>query len=750
MPGYLTSYAGLFSPRNDSPTVTSIEIPLIQRDYAQGRLDAQVTDIRERFLDVLFEALAGDERVGLDFVYGEVEDGTLRPLDGQQRLTTLFLLHWYFGYRTEQLSESQPWMAFSYATRPSARLFCEQLVTATPAPDEKDPGTWIEDQPWFLYVWSNDPTIQAMLVMIRAIHKRFADCDPVRAWERLASADSPIISFQLLPIDDMGSGEDLYIKMNSRGKPLTAFENFKARFERAIVWAGDKAREFDFRVDGPWADILWRSRGSDDVVDDEFLRYFAFITDVCEWRLGRIPSGRPEDRALQLFGTEGSDAEASLAFLFHAFDTWVGTDIDDEFKRIFTAARADPTDDPQRLLLFGTDGNVNLFDACCRAYGTGRFPYGRTLLLLAVLLNRQSPSEDFPRRLRVVRNLVEASESEFRPYRLPALVGDVHRIIVDGSLDVINGFNKAQAEDEQAKWRFVAAHPEAALALFRLEDHQLLRGSLQSFDLDTDTFARRAAAFESLMAVTDHWRDVTGALLAAGNYARRRNDRDLQFGSPSNTEPWRTLLTGTSRANLEPTAQAFGRVLDAVSSGATTRAALRQMRETFLRAREAEEAFDWRYYMVRYDAMRDGASGIYASVGGNMGYLVCMLNKTQMNGRYRDPYLTALAGEAGVAEERLHGAQGPLFMGGYVDDFRWLELSRSRTALRCAADGWILRPPTREEFLEPFQQVCAEFDVDQQMKVAIPQQLRDGRRVDTVDRIQEAALLVGALVAAGL
>ena len=39
----------------------------------------------------------------------------------------------------------------------------------------------------------------------------------------------------------MGSGEDLYIKMNSRGKPLTPFENFKARFEQAIAWAGDKA-----------------------------------------------------------------------------------------------------------------------------------------------------------------------------------------------------------------------------------------------------------------------------------------------------------------------------------------------------------------------------------------------------------------------------------------------------------------------------------------------------------------------------
>ena len=51
--------------------------------------------------------------------------------------------------------------------------------------------------------------------------------------------------------------------------------------------------------------------------------------------------------------------------------------------------------------------------------------------------------------------------------------------------------------------------------------------------------------------------------------------------------------------------------------------------------------------------MREGASGIYASVGGNMGYLVCMLDKTQMNGRYRDPYLAARARLAGGAASRL-------------------------------------------------------------------------------------------------
>ena len=150
------------------------------------------------------------------------------------------------------------------------------------------------------------------------------------------------------------------------------------------------------------------------------------------------------------------------------------------------------------------------------------------------------------------------------------------------------------------------------------------------------------------MAAPDGWRDLTGALLAGGNYARRRNDRDLQFGSRSNGEPWRNLLTGTSRANLQRTADALGKVLDAVAAGTAPRVSLRQMQDAFVRSREAAGEFDWRYYLVRYDTMREGASGIYASVGGNMGYLVCMLDKTQMNGRYRDPYLAALAQQAGA------------------------------------------------------------------------------------------------------
>ena len=58
MKGYPTSYAGMFRQRGDNGVrVARIEIPLIQRDYAQGRRNPRVDDIRSTFLEALHQAL---------------------------------------------------------------------------------------------------------------------------------------------------------------------------------------------------------------------------------------------------------------------------------------------------------------------------------------------------------------------------------------------------------------------------------------------------------------------------------------------------------------------------------------------------------------------------------------------------------------------------------------------------------------------------------------------------------------------
>lgn len=179
-----TSFFSLTSdqPSEGDVAIERIEIPMFQRDYAQGRESDTVRQIRTDFLDVLFGAIGGDDPspVGLDFVYGGVEQGTLRPLDGQQRLTTLFLLHWYLASRSGHLTDEDDWKRFSYATRQSARMFCERLVDQPLPHGESEPSKWIKDQPWYLFLWRHDPTIQSMLVMIDAIHERFQDADSPR------------------------------------------------------------------------------------------------------------------------------------------------------------------------------------------------------------------------------------------------------------------------------------------------------------------------------------------------------------------------------------------------------------------------------------------------------------------------------------------------------------------------------------------------------------------------------------------
>ena len=65
----------------------------------------------------------------MDFVYGNEEKNALQPLDGQQRLTTLFLLHWFIANKEGRLNEAKErLLKFTYKTRTSSREFCKELI----------------------------------------------------------------------------------------------------------------------------------------------------------------------------------------------------------------------------------------------------------------------------------------------------------------------------------------------------------------------------------------------------------------------------------------------------------------------------------------------------------------------------------------------------------------------------------------------------------------------------------------------
>ena len=273
---------------------SKVEIPIIQRDYAQGRKDK--SEIRSKFLDALMNALEEKNFIELDFIYGNQQTNCLQPLDGQQRLTTLFLLHWYVAAKENVLAQnSEVLTKFTYETRTSSREFCNQIVENGIDFDrllESDNDTkgeslhnslskTIIDSSWFFLSWQKDPTIDAMLTMLDAIHQkyvRFKDRNDI--WTRLTVKNK--ITFLHIPLNHFGLSDDLYIKMNARGKALTDFENFKAKFEQYIIernWEDglNLNDHFSHKIDSGWTDLFWKYKDSNNLIDSELVKFIAGI-----------------------------------------------------------------------------------------------------------------------------------------------------------------------------------------------------------------------------------------------------------------------------------------------------------------------------------------------------------------------------------------------------------------------------------------------------------------------------------------
>lgn len=273
-----------------------IVIPTIQRDYAQGRIGKEV--VRENFLAALIKPLINEkDKLTMDFIYGVDGDSRFIPLDGQQRLTTLWLLHWYIAYKAGVLSEVRNIISrFSYETRISSSQFCFELCNLAPTPENfkgrlRD---WIQQQTWFFWQYKQNPTIIGMLNMISgtdleikdgidykdSLEEVLSNCDYLCLWKRLTETNC--LSFYKLKISSQDSDE-IYVKMNARGRQLTDFENFKAELVEHVKklegCGDDYAIQFAAKMDVDWTDIFWPKRYKNEKTEDVSidLSYFTFI-----------------------------------------------------------------------------------------------------------------------------------------------------------------------------------------------------------------------------------------------------------------------------------------------------------------------------------------------------------------------------------------------------------------------------------------------------------------------------------------
>lgn len=806
-----TSLAQLFSQQIHGMQVQAIEIPLFQRDYAQGRTSPQVHQIRERFITSLYDALDSTKGIDLDFVFGDVvekEHGaekipTLLPLDGQQRLTTLFLLHCYLAWGIPETKDiPQTWHAFSYSTRPGARDFCEYLTKCRPDMTFETVSEWLKDQTDYLPTWKHDPTIQGMLNMLDALHARYRTTSQEKwrmHWERLTDSSHPAIRFHLLPIKAKTEENTLYVKMNSRGRPLTDFENFKADLEALLrtqtVISSEARSEFAHKIDTVWTDLFWAYRDNENLqrqyqegrslIDDQFMRYLRFLFEVRAWWRGLpVYQGYSDLDALKalsesLLGNTTLDSHkdilrdprTDLEWIEQAMDVWLEKSADgvrvpkaiaELFTQLFTRDPVDTTT-PLRIFNFRDFGDapvgVDLFHACSVLYGTGPWKLPHTVLFYGVLQGLMAgvPSTEFHLRLRLLRNLIEASRSEIRAdstrNNMKALLAEVDAIMAGQPLSGVKTFNQVQVRNELAKQALLEVQPSLAGTLHKLEDHEVLRGSLTAFDLsptqDVATFINRATQFANLF--NQSFQLVSAALLAKGNegrgYDRGTGYRFTYLGAPRQRQSglWEDHWRIRYNEQVHPSSVALMALLDDMASGLS----LKEVIEAFLSS--SATAKDWRYYIAKYEAMRGENlefSGNYV-IGPDHGYSVCMPKTDSCDNRsnHHDAYLLALVEAAGPeVHKQIENQSWPRCFPGNEDNLRHVKLRRSGLTIRCTENGWEFSElPSDPALRGKFDEIAIRHSLQGTLCV-VPQQ----NGIDTVDRVEYGAAMLRDLIAAGL
>lgn len=638
-----------------------VEIPIIQRDYAQGRTDNKTNKIRKDFLDVLFEFIQLKDKdpkaeIELDFIYGfneedEKQPSEFVPIDGQQRLTTLWLLYWFVTAKENIAEKDKMFLSnFVYETRHSTTQFCKELIKFLPGFINSSISSEIKNQPWYFETWDYDPSIQAMLVVLDDIENRYAEIRLSNIWVNISNNSCPFY-FYKLDMKKVGLTDDLYIKMNSRGKPLTEFEYFKAGFAELI---SDKIqrKRFEQSVDGVWIDTIWQIvnesstvSSEDDIaltVDNSFLNLFNFITSVIAFRkdIKTTDGKRYTDtvNSAELLPSIYADSD-NQEFLFNTLDAickqqslntsfWYDT---------FYYGKTDFNTLKTRL--FFQHNEPNLLKRCLFNFAENRgLSFPEQLLLLGCFTQFKNFQKEFPDRIRTIRNLVANSENELRESILGNSFGEVEKYILQGDLNVFSNFKTDQIEEEIQKEAFLKSLSTDKQILQQLEDSDILRGSISLFTLDSE-FGGRAKMFLKLFDEDDftkQFHQKSNLLLCFGDYSQA--DGSLTNMMARSKGIIRGFLTtpGYNKNHFtSKTRVIFFNCLDFFNANLTITA---EQKITNTISDYKSNPKDWRYYFMKYDSFREHCHyGFYQWRDDQ--YCIRKMGKKQFNGYHWDPFL---------------------------------------------------------------------------------------------------------------
>ena len=616
----------------------NILIPTIQRDYTYGANTEETNKVLNSMLSNMKAALfdPNEPEMTMNFVYGFTQDKVnYVPLDGQQRLTTLFLLHYYAALFHEN-AEIDLLRKFSYATRETTKNYCNEIIDnwrdiCKDFQQNKDLAQSIHNMPWFLPNYDNDPSIRSMQFVLNRINDIFSGVKDL-LWDKLTSVDCPV-NFYRLDFGPFGLSDDLYVKMNSRGKKLTEYEIFKSSLLKHLEKnLNNKSLERDIaiKLDNQWTDLVWQTWMTwhdtqekieklsleDELrrVDDAYVNLMKFILKLlsCKYlHCNGISSGNEnrhanynENPTLDSNSIKSYfDKEEYVLFAENVLDVFYETmhkfgSIDKRISEITDGLKNIVKDCYGFKNCLGGK-NLNMSDLL--------FVYGEYLAFKSLIDG--ADISDIRINLRHLRNILANSDDEIRKENMPKLIEEVE-LILNGQIkkDDKVVFNSTQWNEEAEKH----THIDLWRQLWKYEEHDLLRGALSNFwdgqfpDFSSqetiDVVKQRLDKFMFIFGDNDtlkyNDRLIRAALLTVADYSQSPLNRNGFKILGNNAGCWRPMFT-KSRKRVHQSA--IIKVMDAIDIPTRTdvRDTLTSMISQYLNSPETDKT-DWRYYMIKY------------------------------------------------------------------------------------------------------------------------------------------------------
>ena len=493
----------------------TIIIPKVQRDYAYGRKEKKVETVLGDMLIGMIEAVKHDTCNILDFVYGspyvrknKVSSGFI-PLDGQQRLTTLFLLHFYASLLGDEngnpIEQSQvDFLAkFRYETRQSATEFCTNLIKVIRQnligkyqPNRDKLKELIIDDACYLNTYYYDPTITSILNVLEKIEQKCIELGVLQLpgdcmWKRLMEKRN--IEFYCLSLEKFGLADDLFIKMNARGKSLTTFEIFKSDMLAIIKKVDEPLKdEFSCKMDTKWIDIIWdytvKTVKSLDVTNNADQMYATLFHNILRLEFYRRNLGEKEFGKHDINNILGD--KSRIDDIKEMFDTLHAIHKSNNgFSKLwekFFYFSDNVTGADDKIRLFWEQKQKSVFELAL----TGELTNQELVYLYAFLSLYQKQTDDATTKhcLRIIRNLMTANvrAGDARTEKLHGFLKDVDYIIDHKGKDLTTDGRKHDLAFMQNAWneecrKLNAFSQEDYKRLIRYENHEILQCSLTLF-----------------------------------------------------------------------------------------------------------------------------------------------------------------------------------------------------------------------------------------------------------------------------